>query len=216
MFAVQLGPYLVHGARHVRVGVRPADTGQPEQVELSHPVIGAVTAGPDDAKTAAGPEHARDLGNCPRRVEPVPRRRDEHGVRAAVGQRHGLAPAFEDTGLRRPLREHGAHPLVRFDGDHLSRPAEQRAGEQPRAGGKVHRDLAPRGHQPVKRLGRRFRTHLVVAVCHIPERSRSFFTNSHNHHCERAVASLLMHPPRAHGPAAPPVLSGVKVLPGRN
>jgi hypothetical protein len=129
--AVQLGPHLVHGARHVRVDVRPADPGQPEQVKFGDPVVLPVPAGPDDAQPPAGTQHPRDLGNGPLRVQPMPGGRHEHRVRAPIRQRHGLAPALEYPDLRRLLCQHGTHPRVRVDRHHLRRPPEQRPGEQP-------------------------------------------------------------------------------------
>jgi len=89
----------------------------------------------DEREHAAGPQHAVDLGQRARPVEPVKRLRDRDGVRARSGQRDRLGRAVEHLDPAR--RDHRAHLRDRLDRDDLEAARGEQARELPRPGRQV-------------------------------------------------------------------------------
>ena len=172
----------------LRSGVlgRPDGLWPAEHIEFGHPAHPAVPACPDHSQPAAVTQHPGDLGDGPARIQPVPRRGDEHSVRARVRNRESFAPARDGADPRGAGGQHRAHPLVRLNRDDVCDPAPQRAGEKSRAGGDIDRDLAVPGDQPVQCLVRGTGPHPVVIVGYLAEGGRPSFTSSHARTLTRA------------------------------
>lgn len=160
-------------------GIRLSPFVAGQQVEVADPVHVAIATGPNQAEAPAVAKHPPDFRNRPFGIHPVPRRRDEHGVRGTVGEWDRLTAALEDADAGGALGQHRAHPGVGLDGDDLCRPADERAGEQPRPRAHVDGHLALRWHQPVHRLPRGLRTQPVVVFGDRSERHCARLTISH-------------------------------------
>ena len=111
--------------------------------EVGHPRHALVAQVPDEAQHAPGDEHARDLRQRRRPVEPVERLTDEYGVGASVGQRDPLRRAVEHPHRRQGALELGAHVRQRLDGDHVGARGDQHLGQLAGARGEVD-DPSPR------------------------------------------------------------------------
>ena len=120
---------------------------------------------PHERERAAGAQHALDLGQRHRPVEPMEGLADGHDVGAVIGERHGLGRAVEGAGRR---TDGGAHLGHGLDRDHLAAQRGQRAGELAAARGEIdHR--APGAQiellrQPRDRLGRVLRARTLVGL----------------------------------------------------
>ena len=165
----------------LRSGVlgRPHGLWSAEHIEFGHPAHPAVPACPDHSQPAAVTQHPGDLRDGLARIQPVPRRGDEHSVRARVRNRKRLAPARDSVDPGGAGGQYRAHPLVRLDRDDVCDPVPQRPGEKARASGDIDRDLTVLGDQPVQCLVRRTGPHPVIIVGYLAEGGRPSFTSSH-------------------------------------
>src|SRR6266508_1646534 len=82
--------------------------------------------GRDERRAAARMQNARELRDRGCRVEPVERLADEDGVDASITERNRLRAAGEDL----PVRDQGAHVVVRVDRDDTLEPPCQLARRQ--------------------------------------------------------------------------------------
>ena len=83
--------------------------------QLAHPRLRLIPDVPDQPERPARPQHARDLGRRARRVDPVPRLPEHHGIHRRIGQRQLLARADEGPDAGEPLREPRQHLRVGID-----------------------------------------------------------------------------------------------------
>jgi hypothetical protein len=90
-----------------------------------------IAAGPDHAEAAAITQDPGYLRDGPLGIHPVPRRRDEHAVRAGVRHRDRLAHAVDDAHARRVCLQHRPHPRVGLDRHDLRDLARQGAVSSP-------------------------------------------------------------------------------------
>ena len=92
-----------------------------------HPVV------PEQGEAAAGPDHARELGDGARRVEPVEGVRADDRVERGAGQRERLRGGVERLGAGQLPDQALAQPGERLHRDDVEARGEQRAGQLARA-----------------------------------------------------------------------------------
>ncbi len=128
--------------RSHRIGLAEVPLADPDQ--FGHHRIGLVPLVPDEGQPSVRSQDADDLGERPRRVEPVERLGDDHGVHRAVATGMHLGGPTDHRYPGDHPAEDLAHGQPRARRPRSGAVGPQLAGELARAGGEVE-DLGPAG-----------------------------------------------------------------------